>query len=164
MVIRVAIAFSSRIMAKGVARLLEDDPAIEVVDVLRVGADYPGRVRSLRPDIVLVDFLTLFNSFDETKSIVGTRFILFDTSCGKMNIKAAVLTKNISGVLAVNAEPSYLNKALKEVAAGRLFLDKQTAKDILTTERKAPKSKAAARAISGKGRIPHRVRGVGSGR
>ena len=164
MVIRVAIALSNMILAKGVARLLEDDGSIEVCDILRVGSDYRRKVRSSRPDIVLVDFLTLFNGFDDTKAIVGAKFILLDTSCGKMNIKAAVLTKSISGVLSVNAEPSYLNKALKEVAAGRLFLDKQTAKDILTTERKAPKSKAAARAISGKGRIPHRVRGVGSGR
>ncbi len=164
MIIRVAIALSNMILANGVARLLEDDPGIEVAGILRVGADYQRKVRSFRPDIVLVDFLTLFNGFDDTKSIVGTRFVLLDTSCGKMNIKAAVLTKNISGVLAVNAGPSYLNKALKEVAAGRLFLDKQTAEDILTTERKEPKSKAASRAISGKGRISNRVRGVGSGR
>jgi DNA-binding NarL/FixJ family response regulator len=154
MVIRVAIALSNMILAKGVARLLEDDGGIEVCGILRVGSDYRREVRSSRPDIVLVDFLTLFNGFDDTKAIVGTKFILLDTSCGKMNIKAAVLTKSISGVLPVNAEPSYLNKALKEVAAGRLFLDKQTAQDILTTRRKEPKGNVTVRAVSGKKHLP----------
>ena len=153
MVTKVVIALSNMILAKGVARLLEDDPGIEVADILRVGSDYRRKIRSSRPDIVLVDFLTLFNGFDDTKAIVGTKFILLDTDCGRMNIKAAVLTKSISGVLSVNAEPSYLNKALKEVAAGRLFLDKQTARDILTTRHKEFKSNVAVRAIPGKKHI-----------
>ncbi len=140
MVTRVMIALSNMILAKGVARLLEDDPGIEVESVLRVGADYLRKVRSSRPDVVLVDFLTLFNGFDDTKAIVGSKFILLDTSCGKMNVKAAVLTKSISGVLPVNAEPSYLNRAIKEVAAGGLFMDKQTADDVLTAERRRGKT------------------------
>ena len=152
MTIKVVIALSNMIMAKGVARLLEDDPDIEVDGILRVGADYLGKVRSLRPDIVLVDFLTLFNGFEDTKMIVGSKFVLLDTSCGKMNIKAAVLTKSISGVLPVNAQASYLNKAIKEVAAGGLFMDRQTAEDVLTAERKGSKSKAVPRIRSGKKR------------
>ena len=140
MVTRVTIALSNMILAKGVARLLKDDPGIEVESVLRVGADYLRKVRSSRPDIVLVDFLTLYNGFDDTKAIVGSKFILLDTSCGKMNIKAAVLTKSISGVLPVNAEPLYLNRAIKEVAAGGFFMDKQMAEDVLTVERRGGKA------------------------
>ncbi|MEE9543701.1 MAG: hypothetical protein V3V95_07955, partial [Thermodesulfobacteriota bacterium] len=97
-------------------------------------------VRSSRPDIVLVDFLTLFNGFEDTKAIVGSKFILLDTSCGNMNIKAAVLTKSISGVLPVNAEPSYLSRAIKEVAQGGLFMDKQMAEEVLAVGHKGGKA------------------------
>ncbi len=143
MVIKVSIAFSNLIFAKGVASLLEDDSDIKVVDVLRVGSGCREKVRKLRPDIVLVDFLTLFNGFDNIRANPSTKFILFDTTCGKKNIKAAVLAKGISGVLPINALPSYLNKAIKEVAKGKLFLDKQTAHDVLTSQREPRKPKGA---------------------
>ncbi len=144
MVIKVVIAFSNLIFAKGVARLLEDDPDIEVVDVLRADSDCRERVRKLMPDIVLVDFLTLFNGFEDTRVKSPSKFILFDTTCGKKNIKAAVLAKGMSGVLSINALPSHLNKAIKEVAGGKLFLDKQTAQDVLTSQREPRKQKGAS--------------------
>jgi DNA-binding NarL/FixJ family response regulator len=144
MAIKVVIAFSNLIFAKGVARLLEDDPDIEVVDMLRAGSDCREKVGELMPDIVLVDFLTLFNGFEDTRATPPSRFILFDTACGKKNIKAAVLVKGISGVLSINAAPSYLNKAIKEVAKGKLFLDKQTTQDVLTSQREPRKQKGAS--------------------
>ncbi len=143
MAIKVVIAFSNLIFAKGVARLLEDDPDIKVVDVLRAGSDCREKVGDLMPDIVLVDFLTLFNGFEDTRATPPARYILFDTACGKKNIKAAVLAKGISGVLSINAAPPYLNKAIKEVADGKLFLDKQTTQDVLTSQHGPRKHKGA---------------------
>ena len=59
--IRIAIAFSNMLFAEGVKRFFDTDKTIEVVDVLEAGANHDRRIRDKRPDVVLVDLLTLYN-------------------------------------------------------------------------------------------------------
>lgn len=116
-VIKVIIAFSNLLFAKGVSRLLEGEKDIEVAGELKVGTCYQEGVRLLKPDIVLVDLLTLYNGFKDTRAGGRMKFILFDTTCGKENITSALRIKGVSGVLQVNATSTSLKKAIRTIAS-----------------------------------------------
>ena len=125
MAINVTIAFSNLLLANGICKLLEGDKDIKVIDVLKVGTRCHEKVRLLKPDIVLVDFLTLYNGFEETKANGKVKFILFDTTCGEENINCAILKKGVSGVLPVNATLASLKKVIRTVSRGGFCLGKK---------------------------------------
>jgi DNA-binding NarL/FixJ family response regulator len=114
--INVVIAFSNLLQALGIKKLLEGEQDIDVISVLNVGTGCQEKIRQLKPEIVLVDFLTLYNGFKGFKTKGKTKFILFDTTCGKENINSAIVTKGIKGVLPVNATLPSLKKAIRAVA------------------------------------------------
>ena len=115
MAIKVTIAFSNLLLANGICRLLEGDKDIKVIDVLKVGTRCHEKVRLLKPDVVLVDFLTLYNGFEETKTNGKTKFMLFDTTCGEKNLNSAILTKGVSAVVPANASLASLKKIIRAV-------------------------------------------------
>jgi len=129
--IKVMLAFSNLLFSEGVMRLLDGSEDMKVVDILRPGDDPAARLEGLRPDVVLVDFTTLFNGFGEL-GVEANRFILVDTSCGEDNIISAVLTKGLKGVLVASSTPLLLKKAIREVAGGEIWLDKIDVKNLLT--------------------------------
>ncbi len=131
MSIKVLVAFSNSILSEGVRRILEDDRGIKVVDVLKPGTRCtPERLDSIDPDVVLVDFITLYNAFANVDSH-RKGFILLDTDCGRENIVSAILSKGLSGVLLGDATPDLLRKGVKAVARGEVWIDKFTVKNLL---------------------------------
>ena len=152
--IRIAIAFSNMLFAEGVKRFFDTDKTIEVVDVLEAGANHDRRIRDKRPDVVLVDLLTLYNGFKDPYGKAG--FILFDTTCGEENITSAVISKGVSGVLNSNAGVASLKRAVRAVAGGELFLGKKVG-DGLQSRRVAARKKAARLKAKG-ARRPARLR------
>lgn len=132
MKIRVMLAFSNRIFSEGVGRLIEGENDIEVVEVLEPGAEYPEeKWKALAPDVVLTDFTSLYNSFPEFKSVKELPFILLDTNCGKENIVTAILKKKVSGVLLGDSDHGLLVKAVRVVASGDTWIDRQTVKNLV---------------------------------
>jgi DNA-binding NarL/FixJ family response regulator len=132
--IKVVLAFSNMIFGEGVGRLLDAEKDMTVVETLGGGVEnHIDRVDAIDPDVVLVDFTTLYNSFPE---IEGSRkkyhFILLDTNCGRDNLVSAVLKKKISGVLLGNSSSALLIKAIRSVAKGEVWIDKHTFKNILS--------------------------------
>ncbi len=129
--VKVMIAFSNMLFAEGITRLLENDDGIDVVNILKVGTRCNDEaIKNVDPDVILVDFITLYNSFynvDTSKQ----RFLLLDTACGKDNIVSAILTKKLSGVLLGQANTALLKKAIKAVAKGEVWIDKSTVKNLL---------------------------------
>lgn len=132
MYIKVLLAFSNLLFSEGIKKLLEASEDIKVADILRPGAD-PGKVlESVRPDIVLLDFTTLYNAFGELGATQDIKLMLIDTSCGEDNIISAVVTKGLKGVLIGNSTPLLLKKAIREVAEGEIWLEKIDIKNLLT--------------------------------
>lgn len=129
--IKVMLAFSNMLFSEGITRLLEGSEDMKVVEMVRPGTDPAERLEALRPDVVLLDFTTLFNSFGEL-GMEANKFILVDTSCGEDNIISAVLTKGLKGVLVASSTPLLLKKAVREVAGGEIWLDKIDVKNLLT--------------------------------
>jgi DNA-binding NarL/FixJ family response regulator len=106
MSIKVLIAFNNMLFAKGVCNILESFDDMKIVDVLNAGTKCSQeRLESLDPDVVLVDFTTLYNAFPETKKL--------------------------SGVLLCDATPALLEKAVRAVAKGEVWIDKTTVKNLL---------------------------------
>lgn len=130
MSIRVLAAFSNMLFSEGIRKLLEDSDEIKV-EIFKGGATPPGPLDAQRPDIVLVDFTTLYNIFPDAGPSNALRFILIDTNCGEENIISAVLTKGLKGVLVGNSTAPLLKKAIKAVSDGEIWLDKVNVKNLL---------------------------------
>src|SRR3990172_9993393 len=129
--IKVMLAFSNMLFSEGILRLLEGSEDIKVIEIMRPGSDPAAGIEAARPDVVLVDFTTLFNGFGDL-GMDANKFILVDTSCGEDNIISAVLTKGLKGVLVGSSTPLLLKKAIREVAGGEIWLDKIDIKNLLT--------------------------------
>lgn len=133
MAVKILLAFGNLVFSEGVARILEPERDVRVVEALVPGEACPvEKLQSLGIDILLTDFTTLYNQFPDIES--GPRpfhIVLLDTNCGRDNLVAAILKKKISGVLLSNSNPALLAKAIKSVAKGEVWIDKQTFKNLL---------------------------------
>jgi len=130
MPIKVMVAFSNMLFSDGICRILRDDDAI-TIDVLKSGTACPsGTLKSLNPDVILVDFITLYNAFSDMNA-ANSKILLLNTECGMDNIVSAILTKKINGVLLGDASSDMLKKAVHAVAKGEIWIDKSTVKNIL---------------------------------
>ncbi len=132
MSIKVVIAFSNNLFAEGISRLLEDMKDVKVVDVLKSGKKCtPQKLESLTPDVIMVDFISLYNAFSDVDTTRMKGFLLLDTDCGRDNIVSAILTKRVSGVLMGGATRSHLKDAVQAVASGEVWMDRVVVKNIL---------------------------------
>jgi DNA-binding NarL/FixJ family response regulator len=125
MSIKVMIAFSNILFSEGVKMLLEDDGSenFKVEDVLKVGSSPYEMIEALKPDVILIDLITLYNEFKEAGPKSEMKLILFDSGCGPDNIASAITAKGLSGVLAGNTDPPLLKRAIRAVAEGGEWLD-----------------------------------------
>lgn len=132
MSIRVVLSFGNALFSAGISKLLEDERDI-AVEILPVDTKCTlDKLESLHPDAILVDFITLFNVFSKTENAKRRiPLILLDTNCGKDNLMSAVMRKKISGVLSEGSSPALMKKAIRAVANGELWLDKQMFKELL---------------------------------
>ena len=126
---KVMIAFSNMIYSEGVKKLLESTVDFEVSDVfktsgLKAGTNPYGMIKSFEPDVILVDFITLYNEFGDVGQAHGMRLVLLDTGCGEDNITSAVADKGLKGVLAANSTPLILKKAISSVAKGNVWFSR----------------------------------------
>lgn len=133
MVVKVMLAFGNTVFSEGVARILEPERDLKVSETLAPGELCEvEKLKSLGIDVLLTDFTTLYNQFPDIEA--GSRsfhIILLDTNCGRDNLVAAILKKKISGVLLSNSNPALLAKAIRSVAKGEVWIDKQTFKNLL---------------------------------
>lgn len=131
MSVRILLAFSNNLFSEGVCRILEDEKSIKVAEVLDAGANCTDEMlKKINPDVILVDFITLYNGFNNVNTS-KEKYILLDTLCGKDNIISTILSKKLSGVLLKDASPRLLKKAIKAVSNGDVWIDKSTVKNIL---------------------------------
>jgi DNA-binding NarL/FixJ family response regulator len=129
---RVILAFSNTLFSEGIRKMLDGDGDLSI-EILKDESEYPyERLETLKPDVILTDFVTLYNSFPELERN-NKKFpcILIDTNCGRENLVTAILKKKISGILLNGSGIELLRKAVRSVANGEVWIDKQTFKSIL---------------------------------
>lgn len=129
MAIKVLVAFSNRLFSEGVSMLLDADDDIEVTGVLE---DDSMSCELVDADIILVDFTSLYNIFRDPLDWNTFKFILFDTACGEDNITAAIVSRDVKGLILGGSKPDLLAKAIQAVATGEVWLDKKTVKNIVS--------------------------------
>ena len=105
-VARVLIADDQTLFRSGLARLLDEDPRVEVVGQATDGADVVNRVGTLKPDVVLMDI-----KMPNVDGIEATRRIVADHP----EVKILVLTT-------FDAD-SYVLQALRAGASGYVLKD-----------------------------------------
>lgn len=121
------------LFSEAISGLLKEKKDVTVVHVLKAGSDFTIKDwNTVAPDVILADMTCLYNSFssiptDETK----LPFILLDTNCGRENIVTAILKKHVSGVLLGDSTSGLMLSAIETVAAGDIWIDKQTVKNLL---------------------------------
>jgi len=131
MSIKVMIAFSNILFSEGVRMLLEGTEDLKVAGVLSVGGSPYEMVKALRPDVILVDLITLYNEFGEAGPKREMRLILFDSGCGPDNIASAITAKGLKGVLAGNTAPPLLKRAIRAIAEGGEWLQQESYNNLL---------------------------------
>ena len=135
MSIKLMIAFSNLLFSEGISKIVEDEKEITVVKILDPGSKVSAELwADIKPDVVLVDFTSLYNGLTELEGLGPDKkhpFILLDTNCGKENIISAILKKRVSGVLPGHSGARHLKKAIKAVAKGDIWIDKATVKNLL---------------------------------
>lgn len=144
MPIKTAVALSNALFSEGVKKLLEGSEEIRVVEILKPGVSPYRAIEAVKPDIILVDFTTLYNVFGDAGPAHNLRFILIDTCCGEENIISAIITRGLKGVLMGNSTASLLKKAIRAVAGGEIWLDKLNVKNLLTGLHALKKNNKAA--------------------
>jgi len=142
--IDVMVAFSNMLFSKGIAKILENDKTIKVKEILTTGTNCTDeKLTAVNPDVVLVDFTTLYNAFPNHESVNNRKFILIDTECGRDNIVTAILKKSLKGVLLGDCTPDQLKKAIKAVVNDEIWIDKTTVKNLLYGINALQKNKTA---------------------
>lgn len=118
MEVKVIIAFANRLMAEGIARLLEEDADIRVVGVLPPnGCDYHHEFEASCADVALVDLLTLCNGLRNTSALTST-LLLLDTGCGEKNIRYAFEKMGVRYAVSPDDSLLTLKAAIRKAAAG----------------------------------------------
>src|SRR5436190_8380914 len=128
MTIRVLVADDQPLMRSALCRCLMSEEDIQVVAEAADGATAVDLVRSLRPDIALLDIrMPTLDGVEATRRIVqgasgpGTRVIVVTTFDLDEYIVAA-LRAGASGFLLKDATPEELIQAVRVVAAGDALL------------------------------------------
>jgi len=129
--IKVMLAFSNLLFSEGVARLLVDDEKFTVC-ILKDKKEPLKAIDAEKPDVMLVDIVTLYNNLSDIKPNKQMAFILVDTDCGDENIIHAFNNHRLSGVLLSNTTPTLMKKAVVAVANGELWMDNKTVKNLLS--------------------------------
>jgi len=129
---KIYIALSNCVLSEGVGKLLKEEKDIKIIGILNFGENAYLKIKSLKPDIILVDLTSLYNYFGDLIKGHDRKFILFDTFCGEENITRAVLTKEIKGVLMGDASPLLLKRAIRAVAKGEMWLNNATVKNLIS--------------------------------
>ncbi len=129
---KVILAFSNTIFSEGIKGMLDSDDLL--VEILQPDARYTfEKLESMKPDVVVTDFVTLYNSFPELERHARKLpCLLIDTNCGRENLVMAILKKKVSGVLLNGSGVELLEKAVRAVSNGEIWIDKHTFKSILS--------------------------------
>lgn len=126
---KIILAFSNNLITKGLELLLQREKGLTITAELNP-SELNTRIIRERPDIAIVDFYVLINYVPD--SIERTKIILLDTGCGDENINFAFVSRGISGLMKMDAQESDLMKAIDHVMEGLLWIDRKSAKNLLS--------------------------------
>jgi DNA-binding NarL/FixJ family response regulator len=143
--IRVLLADDQAMVRAGFRMILEAEPDIEVVGEAEDGARAIAAVRSLRPDVVLMDIqMPVVDGLEATRRVLGGRDgcppcrVLILTTFERDDYVFEALRAGASGFLLKNAPPEELVNALRVVSQGDALLAPSVTRRIIAEFARRP--------------------------
>jgi DNA-binding NarL/FixJ family response regulator len=123
----------------GLRTILDAEPDIEVLGEAADGAEVPGLVRRLRPDVVLMDVrMPAVDGISATRHLVQAMpdppRVLVLTTFGNDGYVYDALQAGASGFLLKRASPVEIVQAVRTVARGESLLFPAAVRDLIATQ------------------------------
>jgi DNA-binding NarL/FixJ family response regulator len=133
--VRVLIADDQTLFRVGLARLLEEDPRVEIVGQAGDGAEAVKLVGSLKPDVVLMDLkMPNLDGIEATRQIAATHpgvKVLLLTTFEADNHVIQALKAGASGYILKDSKPDSIVSSLLAVMAGERVMASAVANRVL---------------------------------
>ncbi len=133
--VRVLIADDQTLFRVGLARLLEEDPRVDIVGQAGDGAEAVKQVGSLKPDVVLMDLkMPNLDGIEATRQIVATHpdvKVLLLTTFEADNHVIQALKAGASGYILKDSRPDSIVSSLLAVMAGERVMASAVANRVL---------------------------------
>ena len=141
-VIRVLLVDDDELVRAGLRVILGVEPDIDVVGEAGDGAEVPGLVRSLTPDVVLMDVrMPAVDGISATRHLVRTFAepprVLVLTTFGNDGHVYDALQAGATGFLLKRARPAEITQAVRTVAAGDSLLFPAAVRDLMAVQGRA---------------------------
>jgi DNA-binding NarL/FixJ family response regulator len=136
--IRVVIVDDHAVLRAGLEQLLGGEPDLEVVGKASEGAEAIGLVRSVRPDVVLMDLqMPGVDGVAATRQIVAESLadVLVLTSYSDAERIVGALDAGALGYLLKDAEPEEVLRGIRAVARGESPINPRAARELLGARR-----------------------------
>jgi DNA-binding NarL/FixJ family response regulator len=146
MAIRVFIADDHAVVREGLRMFLSDDAELEVVGEAADGAEAVRLVRTLKPDVVLMDLLMPvldgIGAISQIRTELADTEVIALTSVLEDDAVVGAVRAGAIGYLLKEAEPEELRRAIKAAAAGQVQLAPKAAARLMR-EVRAPDARDA---------------------
>src|SRR6202011_476670 len=133
--VRVVIADDQTLFRAGLARLLNEDPRVEVIGQAQDGVDAAKLAAKLKPDVVLMDLrMPNLDGIEATRQIIAadpTVKVIVLTSFDTDNQVLLALQAGASGFALKDAAPEAIIHAIEAVMAGQKVMASQVAQRVL---------------------------------
>jgi DNA-binding NarL/FixJ family response regulator len=133
--VRVLIADDQTLFRVGLARLLEEDPRVQIVGQAGDGAEAVKLVGSLKPDVVLMDLkMPNLDGIEATRQIAATHpgvKVLLLTTFEADNHVIQALKAGASGYILKDSKPDSIVSSLLAVMAGERVMASAVANRVL---------------------------------
>jgi DNA-binding NarL/FixJ family response regulator len=135
-VIGVLVVDDEELVRTGLKAILDAEPDIEVLGEASDGAEVPGLVRRLEPDVVLMDVrMPAVDGIVATRHLVssGGPRVLVLTTFGNDGCVYDALRAGATGFLLKRARPAEIVQAVRTVAEGESLLFPAAVRDLVAT-------------------------------
>jgi DNA-binding NarL/FixJ family response regulator len=134
-VVRVLIADDQTLFRSGLAKLLEDDPRVQIVGQASDGADAIARAAALKPDVVLMDLkMPNVDGIEATRKIASehpeTKVLVLTTFDADSYVLQA-LRAGASGYVLKDSQPSAIISSILAVMSGERVMASAVANRVL---------------------------------
>lgn len=136
--IGILVVDDEELVRTGLRAILDAEPDLAVLGEAADGAEVPGLVRRLRPQVVLMDVrMPAVDGITATRHLVGSVAdpprVLILTTFGNDGYVYDALRAGATGFLLKRARPAEIVQAVRTVAAGESLLFPAAVRDLLAT-------------------------------
>lgn len=127
--IDVVIADDHRLVAEGIARMLEDSPAARIVAIAGTAAEAVDALERLKPQVLMLDVALPdadgIDAISQLKAASSQTRILMFTMYGESAVVQRAFDAGATGYLLKSASTSELFEAIEAVASGNVYRCKE---------------------------------------